>query len=165
MIATNLSVGPSPGIWLVDADAASSRSFLEQAGMPDFITADNLIFAARKTIAPYDTARVAVINIVDEYQRRIFAWKIYGPYFFYYNPKVSLKRDRLVASADGYIVSMSMEGDDLRVLTGGWCFYPVWTTDGSQIIYNYDPLGDSYDVRSLWIMNADGSNKHPIPGW
>ncbi len=36
--------------------------------------------------------------------------------------------------------------------------YPAWSPDGTKIVYTRTQLGDG----GLWVMNADGSNKHRL---
>lgn len=77
----------------------------------------------------------------------------------------------------GAIVVMNLDGTDERGLTNGtfrnccehwgdFDYAPDWSPDGSQIVFArelYDPVDE--DVRyQLWIMDADGSDAHPIYG-
>ncbi len=63
--------------------------------------------------------------------------------------------------------SMNVDGSNLRKLTGlsdpslEGGFYPCWSPDGTKIVYSrYGRGGDNNG--KLWMMNADGSNKHQL---
>ena len=78
------------------------------------------------------------------------------------------------------IYTMNVDGTDVRRLTNiaGYDGGPWWSPDGTQIVYRaYHPtdpaeLKDYHDLLArrivrpnrmeLWVMNADGSNKHQI---
>ena len=164
-IVSVVSIGPQAGTWIYDTSGSTPRQVVDHGTDATFLGADSILYGRNKPTNQRDSAQWIVRNLLDGGERTLFEWRKGAPYYDYDLPKVAPNGDRLVASADGHIVTMSIDGDDIRVLTDGWCFYPAWTTDGNQIIYNYDPLGDSHDVQSLWIMNADGSNKRPIPVW
>ncbi len=42
----------------------------------------------------------------------------------------------------------------------GMKWFPAWSPDGSQIAYVYDRIADN--VLQIWVMNADGSDNHPL---
>ena len=164
-IVSVVSIGPQAGTWIYDKSGGNPRLLVDHGVDATFLGADSILYLINKPTNQRDSAQCIVRNLLDGGERILLEWRKGAPYRDFDLPNISPDGNRIVASADGHIVTLSMEGDDLRVLTDGSCFYPAWTADGSQIIYNYDPLGESYDVQSLWIMNADGSNKHPIPGW
>jgi Tol biopolymer transport system component len=62
------------------------------------------------------------------------------------------------------IYTMKSDGSDIRQLThfqsGTGAAFQSWSPDGKQIVFNkFSPP----DFRGeLWLMNADGSNQHPL---
>lgn len=64
-----------------------------------------------------------------------------------------------------YIGAMNVDGSNFRVLTdydsGEMGASPCWSPDGTKIVYTRFGYGDDNNGR-LWIMNADGSNKHQL---
>jgi TolB protein len=55
------------------------------------------------------------------------------------------------------------ESSSLQRLTdsGNGEVHPSWSPDGSQIAYMSSPRRATFEI---WVMNADGSNGHPLPG-
>jgi imidazolonepropionase-like amidohydrolase/Tol biopolymer transport system component len=60
----------------------------------------------------------------------------------------------------GDIYSMPVTGGKATLLSGGkaWEIQPRFSPDGKQISYTSDRDGGD----NIWIMNSDGSNKHPV---
>lgn len=60
----------------------------------------------------------------------------------------------------GDIYSMPITGGKATLLAGGkaWEIQPRFSPDGKQISYTSDKDGGD----NIWIMNADGSDKHPV---
>jgi Tol biopolymer transport system component len=61
------------------------------------------------------------------------------------------------------------DGSDLTQLThfpaGTKIFSATWSPDGTQIVF---AKGDARESGDIWVMNADGTNQHPIlqvPQW
>ena len=161
-IISVVAVGAQAGTWIYDKSGNNARPLILSGNNAIFVGSDTVLYSRNKPSNMRDSAQLLVRNILDGGERLLFEWHKGEPYLSYYLPEISPNHQRLVASADGYIVSLSMEGDDLRVLTSSWCFYPAWSTDGSKIIFNYDPI---HGEGSLWIMKADGTDKRQIPGW
>src|SRR5215204_1941355 len=61
------------------------------------------------------------------------------------------------------ICLISVEAGDIRNLTANPArdVNPSWSPDSSKIVFASNREGN-YDVFSLWTMNVDGSNQHPI---
>jgi Tol biopolymer transport system component/DNA-binding winged helix-turn-helix (wHTH) protein len=66
-------------------------------------------------------------------------------------------------SDNAEICVISPDGGELRNLTNNPArdINPAWSPDGSEIVFVSNREGN-YDVFSLYIMNADGSNQHRI---
>lgn len=58
------------------------------------------------------------------------------------------------------IWTMDPDGTDRAYLGGG--SWPNWSPDGHQIAFAYVAPGEF--VESLWVMNADGTNRHRVHG-
>ena len=60
----------------------------------------------------------------------------------------------------GDIFSMPITGGKATLLAGGkaWEVQPRFSPDGKQISYTSDKDGGD----NIWLMNSDGSNKHPV---
>ena len=69
--------------------------------------------------------------------------------------------------ANGYaqIATVAPDGSNLQVLTSGSFVHemPDWSPDGTQIVFDYSALDPNLPFSTaLWVMNADGSNAHPL---
>jgi Tol biopolymer transport system component len=63
-------------------------------------------------------------------------------------------------NADIYLVNTDGTGLEPLTETPGWEEDPSWSPDGSRIVYAAYPPGNLYvDAASIWVMNADGSDK------
>ncbi len=60
----------------------------------------------------------------------------------------------------GDIYTMPLKGGKATLLAGGkaWEVQPRYSPDGKEISYTSDKDGGD----NIWIMNSDGSNKHPV---
>jgi len=61
-------------------------------------------------------------------------------------------------SAVGYTKVFTMNADGTNVTDLGRGFDPVWSPDGTKIAYG----NGGVEVNDIWIMDADGGNKHQI---
>jgi TolB protein len=67
-----------------------------------------------------------------------------------------------VLDIDDALQSPDVEGNLLRLTESeNGDVSPAWSPDGSQIVYMSSPRIRSFEIR---VMNADGSNDHPLPG-
>ena len=76
------------------------------------------------------------------------------------NLDVSPDGQTIVFDLLGDIYSMPVTGGKATLLAGGkaWEIQPRFSPDGLQISYTSDKDGGD----NIWIMNADGSDKHPL---
>lgn len=76
------------------------------------------------------------------------------------NLDVSPNGQNIVFDLLGDIYTMPVTGGKAVLLAGGraWEVQPRYSPDGKQISYTSDKEG----ADNIWIMNADGSNKHSI---
>src|ERR1700761_4139866 len=76
------------------------------------------------------------------------------------NLDVSPDGKTIVFDILGDIYSIPITGGKATLLTGGkaWDVQPRFSPDGKQISYTSDKEGGD----NIWVMNADGSNKHAI---
>lgn len=84
---------------------------------------------------------------------------------------------RLLAYSDGEngyiprprdIAVVGLGGESPAILVDGTAnstvnFSPVWTADGSQIVFSRSPIGVP-DSSEIWIVGADGSGLHRLTG-
>jgi Tol biopolymer transport system component len=62
----------------------------------------------------------------------------------------------------GLIATMDPDGSNLDILGPGEC--ASWSPDQTQLVFDYGP-GDPNDPTfstSLWLMNSDGTGRHPL---
>ena len=73
---------------------------------------------------------------------------------------VSPDGQNIVFDLLGDIYTMPLKGGKATLLAGGkaWEIQPRFSPDGKQISYTSDKDGGD----NIWIMNSDGSNKHPV---
>jgi hypothetical protein len=65
-------------------------------------------------------------------------------------------------SGSDEIYTMNLDGTNVQRLTNNsweWDEHPSWSPDGSQIVFWSNRASGR---KQLWIMNADGSNQHPL---
>ncbi|MBI4726712.1 PD40 domain-containing protein [candidate division TA06 bacterium] len=84
-----------------------------------------------------------------------------------YNPKVSPDGSKISWSSGAsgeapQIWVMNSNGSGLVKLTIEGGNAPCWSPDGSKIAYSYIGSGYGPQCGSIWIMNADGTNKKQL---
>ncbi len=82
-------------------------------------------------------------------------------------PSWQLDGKSLVAACDGAIVSLRLADGVARALTADPGRYesPLLSPDGNRIAYLFtERKPQSYTVRKLWVMNADGSRERALSG-
>lgn len=160
LIVYNIQIGDSAGIWLMNITGQDKRYFIRHGFDPCFMQEDSLVFLAGNHTSS-DSAYFGVICVGDSTMRYIHRWRIGSPYSVYVDPRVSSNAERIALSIDQNVWTMTMDGNDLRRLTIDGGGKPDWSPDGQRIIYTKP----TEKGGSLWIMNADGSGKTPVPGW
>lgn len=70
-----------------------------------------------------------------------------------------------VSTGTGNIYTVEPNGSDTRQLTSltpdqGGAIEPAWSPDGSKIVFTVN--SPDFSSFNIWIMNADGSNQHPL---
>ena len=166
LIASVESSGSQVGTWIYSPDGLDAQYLIPLASNPAFLTADSLLYIRNSRTNVRDSAEMVLRSLVDGGERIVLKWDKYGSLALLDHPVPSPDGQRIVCSAQGRIVTMSLDGDSLQVLTERpgqfpYCQYPSWSPDGLQIMYNVQLQGGG----GLWIMNSDGSNKRQIPGW
>ncbi|CAM4134265.1 amidohydrolase family protein [Shewanella denitrificans] len=76
------------------------------------------------------------------------------------NVSVSPDGEHIVFDLLGDIYQMPISGGDAKPLAKGiaWQMQPVYSPDGKYIAFTSDEDGGD----NIWVMNADGSNPHPV---
>jgi Tol biopolymer transport system component len=89
-------------------------------------------------------------------------------------PQWSPDGSRIAYVQYGNIYSLDMaSGRSTRLTDWNSCYYPSWSPDGQMITYDAgaEPPGVPIDSSGIWVMRADGSEKHQIhqggaePSW
>lgn len=160
LIAYRISLGDSSGIWIMDSDGNNKRLLVRHGSHIDFTLGDSILFI-EYVPSNQKYAHIVLINPVDSLCREVYRWEQGKPYHFYDQPKVSPDGQSIVLAIEWNIWTMTIEGKNLRQLTTDRGRYPNWSPDGSKIIY----CKPSMEGGTLWIMNADGSEKTQVRGW
>lgn len=93
-----------------------------------------------------------------------------------HDPAFSPSGRRIAFGRRGTIVSMRLDGSGLRELaSGGRNVQPAFSPNGNQIAYAHrPPHNHHHGAYSIWLMRANGANKHriakasifdPYPDW
>ena len=75
------------------------------------------------------------------------------------------RNGRIAFVQDNNIYTINPDGTDMRQLTTfdgstGVANWPSWSADGRSIVFNAFLAPDF--LGQVWVMNADGSNQHPV---
>ena len=82
-------------------------------------------------------------------------------------PAWALDSKSLVAVCDGALVALGLDGKAARPLATEAGVYesPVFSPDGGRIAYLFtESKPQTYTLRKLWVMNADGSRARALSG-
>jgi len=80
-------------------------------------------------------------------------------------PGVILSTAAPLRSGNGDIYVVNADGSGLRALAEApsWAEHPSWSPDASKIVWaTYPADSESGTDATLWVMNADGSDKRPL---
>jgi Tol biopolymer transport system component len=80
-------------------------------------------------------------------------------------PGVILSTAAPLRSGNGDIYVVHADGSGLRALAEdpSWAEHPSWSPDASRIVWaTYPADSESGTYATLWVMNADGSDKQPL---
>jgi Tol biopolymer transport system component len=160
LIVYRISIGDSSGIWVMGEDGGSKRSLVRHGSSPSFAEGDSILYI-ESTDAPSKRAHLAILNIPDSSHRSIYGWTTGQPYTVYRSPQFSVVRREIAWSIDWNIWTIAMDGTSPRQLTSNGGARPDWSPDGQRIVFTKP----TEEGGSLWIMNADGSGRMPVPGW
>ncbi len=160
LIAYRISIGDSSGIWIMREDGRSKRSVVRHGSSPSFAEGDSILFIER-TDSPSKRSHLAILNIPDSSLRSVYSWTTGQPYSVYRYPRFSSERKEIVWSIDWNVWTIKTDGSSRRALTSDGGARPDWSPGGQKVVYVKPTVGGG----NLWIMNADGSGKTPVPGW
>jgi acylaminoacyl-peptidase len=82
-------------------------------------------------------------------------------------PSWALDGRSVIAVCDGAIVALGADGGEGKTLAkeAGEYDSPIVSPDGGRIAYLFtERRAQSYTIRKLWVMNADGSRARPLSG-
>lgn len=160
LIVYRISLGDSSGVWVMRTDGSQKKSVIRHGSSPSFGAGDSILYI-EYTDSPSKRAHLAILNIPDSSHRSVHNFTVDQPYAVYRYPQFSRVRQGLVWSIDWNIWTIDMDGRNHRRLTSAGGDNPDWSPDGERIVYTKP----TEKGGSLWIMNADGSGKTPVPGW
>lgn len=160
LIVYRISIGDSSGIWLMHSDGSLKEPLVRYGSDPSFALGDSILFI-EYTDVPSKRAHLALISIPDSSLRTVHDWVVSQPHNHYDHPRMSKAGDKVVLAIDLNVWSLNIDGTDLTQLTFDGGGSPNWSPTGDRITYFKPAVGGG----SLWIMNADGTGKMPVPGW
>lgn len=160
LIAYRISLGDSGGVWLMHSDGSHKMFLVRHGSYPAFALGDSILFVEYTNVAA-KRAHLAMLCVPDSTVKTVHSWTVGQPYHFYYSPRAYRGGDEVVWSIESNIWTINLDGTGLRQLTYDGGRYPNWSPGGDKITY-FKPTSEG---GSLWIMNADGSGRMPVPGW
>ncbi len=160
LIVYRISIGDSSGIWLMHSDGSQKESLVRYGSYPAFAYGDSILFVEYTDVAS-KRAHLALLNAPDSSLRTVHSWIVGQPYNLYDHPRVAKTGGNVVLAIDLNVWSLKIDGTHLRQLTFDGGGNPNWSPSGDRVTY-FKP---TVEGGSLWIMNADGSGKMPVPGW
>lgn len=163
--AIELENGTTVAIYVMNADGSGQASIATTAvasvgGGPVFSPDGTTIaYSERDTIhivSAAGGAPIRTISAIDPIQPGTLSWSPDGGTLLFQ------------AGGPEGVYSVRADGTNLRKLTdAGIAIGPIWSPDGQRIaLTRADTCLNADDPRGLrctaWVMNADGSNAHPV---
>jgi Tol biopolymer transport system component len=113
------------------------------------------------TVNPDGTERTQITHVqrgecIDVYSGSYEAGRDYNPAWSADGKKIVFVREP-PGCGPHRLYSVNADGSDLTQLTDDYGLNPTWSPDGSRIAFERG--------RTIWIMDADGSNETPVSGW
>ena len=159
LIAYRQVTGDSLGIWLAQPDGAIVRHLHPWGLNPCFGPNDSLYYMGNSSHDPgVGTIYARDLNVS---QARI----VHSGNGWFGDLSLQRGGDMIALAIDDNVWTMKTDGTEVRQLTFGLNFDggtdPDWRPDGGRIVYTKPTT----EGGSLWLMDPDGSNRTPVPGW
>ncbi len=148
--------GDSSGIWIMGTDGTVIRRVERQGWFLRFGPGDSLFYHGRYDEESGSSSCIVVKSLADDTHRVVRCHLGY-----HQGHSITADGETIVASIDREIWIIETNGSELRQLTHGGGDFPDWRPDGGRIVYTKPTT----EGGSLWLMDPDGSNRTPIPGW
>jgi Tol biopolymer transport system component len=153
LIAYKQLTGDSAGIWLMTPDGSIIRSVIRVGDVPTFGPDDSLYYSRPQG------ARESAI-----YARSLTAGEnrtVYSGKGLYQDLSLQRGGDMIALAIDDNVWTMKTDGTEVKRLTYDGGTDPDWRPDGGRIVYTKPTT----EGGSLWLMDPDGSDRTPVPGW
>lgn len=160
LIVYRISIGDSAGVWIMRPDGSQKKRVIRYGSSPSFAGGDSILYIERLD-SPTKRSHLAILNIPDSSHRSVHIWTTDKPYAVYRYPQYSGVRREIAWEIDWNVWTIALDGTNHRRLTSTGGARPGWSPDGERIVYTKP----TEEGGSLWIMNADGSGRMPVPGW
>jgi hypothetical protein len=147
---SRLAVGSTRGLWLLNADGSSGLELIQPAGVyPDW-SPDGSRLA-------YSTAEAVWTVRIDGSDPQELV-ELSGTDGVSWSPDGA----KLAMGTDGRLAVVDADGTDFRWLDpadalSSYDSFPVWSPDGTKIIFGRFTGTSALFGTDLWMMNADGS--------
>lgn len=154
---------PGFGVWIYDAAAKAATQVLSYGDFPSWnpLTGELVVLNAQfDQSTGYVVYNYIAVDSTNTLTRSLGSFAtVANVGFSPINPKgnsIALGVKRPDDYAQVWVFDLLARTITQLTTDGG--DYPSWSPDGTRIVYTRTQLGDG----GLWVMNADGSNKHRI---